>query len=316
MRQNTGAMARPRSPLHTVLDGIWFRKGEGAASKAELAAFERLGPADRDFAQHFEQGLRLGPKSGWAPDMGGISTRNLALLAIDELRKLCQAIATLDAILSPESEWRYYSFNNKWAEGVTCASMRNGSGDDFFIHFSAAGALIKGFAHEYLMSPWSRISQSYHNGAPGHWPGVTDTVPLLFREALQEPAFTWEATTFCIWRTYDDNRWCVGDIDFPAYSYWRRPDGIVEVGSISDPDGSNFLLSILDGKSETYKEFADEYFVQEDGAPSDYPLQIIQHVLGRLPLTDEVVRRLNPKIALDALAEEIYETIGYPRDNA
>jgi hypothetical protein len=74
-------------------------------------------------------------------------------------------------------------------------------------------------------------------------------------------------------------------------------------------------LSILDGKPETYKEFADEYFVQEDGAPSDHSLPIIQHVFQQLPLTDDHIRILNPKVGLYALAEEIYETIGYPRDD-
>src|SRR5262249_9608150 len=156
------------------------------------------------------------------------------------------------------------SFNNSWTAGTACASMRNGSGDDYFIHFSSVGALIKGFAHEYAMSPWSKISRSFHDGAPGPWPGIMDKVPSAFQEALQEPACRWEATTFCIWRTYEDVRWLVGDIDFPIYDYWRRPDGVVEVGSISDPDGSNFLLSILDGNPETYKEFADQYFVQDD----------------------------------------------------
>src|SRR5262249_20272971 len=124
-------MTTPRSPLHTVLDGMWFRRGEGTASKEELAAFERVWRGEREFARHFEQGLRLGPKSGWAPDNRGISTRNLALPAIDDLRNLCQVIATLDAILSPEWEWRYYSFNSKWSAGAMCASMRNGSGDEF-----------------------------------------------------------------------------------------------------------------------------------------------------------------------------------------
>lgn len=132
-----------------------------------------------------------------------------------------------------------------------------------------------------------------------------DHVPAAFREALQEPAFTWEATTFCIWRTYEDDRWLLGDIDFPLYAYWQRPDGVLEVGSISDPDGSNFLLSVLDGNPETYKEFADEYFVQNDGAPNDYSLAMIQHVFQRLPLTEETVQRLNPRTRLADLESEI-----------
>jgi hypothetical protein len=203
---------RLRSPLHIVLDGMWFRAGKGRASKEELAAFEKLSAGDRKLAKEFEKGVQFRKKDEWQADRGGISTRNLALPSIEDLKSLCQSIATLDAILSPEWEWRYYSFNNSWTAGAACASMRNGSGDEYFIHFSRVGALIKGFAHEYTMSPWSKVSRSYHGGAPTHWPGIMDKIPAVFQEALQEPAFRWEATTFCIWRTYEDVRWLVGDI--------------------------------------------------------------------------------------------------------
>jgi hypothetical protein len=71
------------------------------------------------------------------------------------LKKLCQSLATLDAIMSPEWEYRYYSFNSKWAEGEMMASMRNGSGDEYFILFNSEGAIMKGFAHESSMSPWA-----------------------------------------------------------------------------------------------------------------------------------------------------------------
>ena len=164
------------------------------------------------------------------------------------------------------------------------------------------------------MSPWSKISRSFHDRKPGHWPGITEQIPVEFREAIEEPAFLWEATTFCIWRTYEDARWCVGTIDFPKYDYWQRPDGVLEVGSVGDPDGSNFLLSILDGKPESFKEFADGYFAQEDGASKEHSLQAIRHVYQHLPLTNDIVRQLNPKVGLKQLAEEIYETIGYPAE--
>ena len=45
------------------------------------------------------------------------------------------------------------------------ASMRNGSGDEYFILFNLHGAIMKGFAHESPMSPWA-------NDAKQIWPGV------------------------------------------------------------------------------------------------------------------------------------------------
>src|SRR5690349_3975316 len=62
-----------------------------------------------------------------------ISTRDLSRLPdVDALRRLLQNMAMLDAILSPEWEYRYYSFNSKWARGEQMGSMRDGCGDDFF----------------------------------------------------------------------------------------------------------------------------------------------------------------------------------------
>jgi len=54
----------------------------------------------------------------------------------------------LDAILCPEWEYRYHSFNARWAGGEAMASMRDGCGDGYFILFTAAGAIMKGFVHE------------------------------------------------------------------------------------------------------------------------------------------------------------------------
>ncbi|WP_328392400.1 hypothetical protein OHS70_00395 [Streptomyces sp. NBC_00390] len=53
------------------------------------------------------------------------------LPTIADLRNLSRSLAMLDAILSPDWEGRYYSFNAGWAAGVELASMRNGSGDEY-----------------------------------------------------------------------------------------------------------------------------------------------------------------------------------------
>ena len=49
---------------------------------------------------------------------------------IDSLKRLSQSLAMLDAILEPDWELRYYSFNSHWGEGEMMASMRDGSGDE------------------------------------------------------------------------------------------------------------------------------------------------------------------------------------------
>lgn len=59
-----------------------------------------------------------------------------------------RSLAMLDAILSPEWEYRYYSFNSKWAEGELMGSMRSGCGDYWFALFCSAGVALHGIAHE------------------------------------------------------------------------------------------------------------------------------------------------------------------------
>jgi hypothetical protein len=208
-----------------------------------------------------------------------ISTRNLASLPdIPTLRRLTQSLAMLDAILCPDWNQRYYSFNSRWAEDEMMASLRNGSGDDWFLLFYEAGAILKGFDHESPMAEGPT------------WKGVLSDVPAAFGRFLTEPAFKTEDTTFCIWRTPSDDQWRKGVITFPPGA---------------DPDGSADLISILDGNPEIYQQWAEWYYeVYVSMAP-------VEHIYRHRPLTAEIVARLNPEITLNVLADDIAE-IGYP----
>lgn len=190
----------------------------------------------------------------------------------------------LDAILSPDWEYRYYSFNSKWAPDEMMAGMRNGSGDEYFISFNSAGAIIKGFDHESPMSPYATESQAT-------WPGVLDDVPTEFQAFLTEPALSIQDTTFCIWREHSDSTWQTGKIRYP---------------NTADPDGSEGLLFILDGDPKTYQALAEEYYEQK------IDLAAVAHIYEHKPLTSEIVSRLNADFTIEELKEEIAE-IGYPQ---
>ncbi|MGW7607020.1 hypothetical protein ACWGKW_07005 [Streptomyces sp. NPDC054766] len=210
---------------------------------------------------------------------------------ISALRDHCRSMAMLEAILSPEWADRHYSFDAHWSAGEEVASMRDGSGDEFSIVFSAVGAYIRGFAHESHMSP-------YANDGP--WPGVLDDVPEPFRSCVEEPAFADEdgmpVVTACAWREVGDEAWNTGTIEFPD-------DGA------SDPDGSEHLFRLLaDRSAEAFQHFAEDYY------EIPLPLAAIQHVFALRPLTSEVVAALNPEAAMGALAKDIAE-IGYPLGN-
>jgi hypothetical protein len=161
--------------------------------------------------------------------------------------------------------------------------MRNGSGDEFYALFNNYGCFLKGFAHEAVMSP-------YAFDPPRRWPEMFDGVPHELAACLKEPAFTISATTFCIWRNREDSSWHHGPIDWP--------DG-------ADPDGSEELLSPLDGNPETYQKWAEDYYERS------VELSAVEHIYAHLPLTDAVISVLNPEITKDELIEDILQ-IGYP----
>ena len=212
-----------------------------------------------------------------------ISTRHLsALPGIDELKLCCQSVAMLDAIVMDDWEYRYYSFDAHWGDNEMLASMRDGSGDSYFILFNSAGAIIKGFAHESTMAAYATDSGQV-------WPGVLDHVPEEFEQALIDPAFVREETSFCIWRKYDDSKWQIGKIEFPD-----------EV----DPDGSADLLFMLDGNPKTYQQWASEYYERT------IPLDTVTEVYKHKPLTQQLVSSLNSERLLDDLKSDLDE-IGY-----
>ena len=169
-----------------------------------------------------------------------ISTRDLSRLPGPEaLRRAMQSMAMVDAILSPDWEGRYYSFNSQWGAGEQMGSMRDGCGDDVFAHFGPTGGWIKGFAHESKMSP-------FREKPPKVWPGIYDSVPAEFAGCLKEAAFDIMAATFCVWHRSADLKWQAGAISYQNGS--------------PDADGSMTLLSPLDGVPETYQTCAEDHY--------------------------------------------------------
>ncbi|WP_439661023.1 hypothetical protein ACSHWB_05620 [Lentzea sp. HUAS TT2] len=209
------------------------------------------------------------------------------LPAIPELRALCRALAALDVVLSPESDDRYHLYDTAWAPDQEMASMYDGSGNEYSIVFTAAGAYVRGFDHESPMSPYATDDEKA-------WPGVLDSVPEVFRECVEEPAFSDEFgtpyVTVCLWREHGDTAWRHGDIDFPG-------DG---------EDGADWMFALLtDGTPEAFQDWAQDYYEM----PVD--LGAVRHLYAGLPLTADVVTALNPATTLAAVTDEVVAT-GYP----
>jgi hypothetical protein len=206
-----------------------------------------------------------------------ISTQDYrALPDAAALKTLCKALAALDAINSPDWEYRYYSYSADWAEGEEVMTMRDGEGDEMLILFRAEGCVINGFLHEYDQPDKAQITR----GLPAYFDD------FIFGEPVNSIG-----TTFCLWYT-------------PAHG-WQI--GVLE----NEEDGSEELLSIFDGNPETYAEWADEYYGDETDR-SPIAVAAVAQVYQGATLTKELVLRIVDALEdWPQLAEDL-QAIGYP----
>ena len=88
----------------------------------------------------------------------------------------------------------------------------------------------------------------------------------------------------------------------------KRPSwqvGIIDYPDREDPDGSEELLSILNGHPAAYRDFAEEYY------ETKVDISLIEQIYQHHPLTTELVKALNKNVTLEMLKDDI-EEIGYP----
>lgn len=129
-------------------------------------------------------------------------------------------------MLSEEWEDRYYSFDHAWdpTSDQRMASMRNGSGDEWFLLFQPGGGFLKAFWHEH---PHDDVAKIY------------DGLPSPLQPQLQEPAFSMAYVTVGGWH-----------------------DGATRTlrGNAAPLQEQ---LAILSGDPERYRAYAAEYFAVE-----------------------------------------------------
>lgn len=239
--------------------------------------------------------------------MKRLSTKNLDLLPNpSELKKICKSISSLEAIISPEWEYRYYSYQKDWSDTEEFCEMQNGQGDQMLIIFGENGTCINGFAHESQMNGWkmdhlerreSFIDKIFGSKKKANTEltqiiveGVIDELPKVFNEFIFGEPVKSIGTTFCIWQTRSDNRWQSGEINFPKDEY---------------KDGSSDLLQLLDGNPSTYKNWAESYYERE------FELKFIEKIYEGIPITKEIVNKINPRLEDFGKLKSDLKKIGY-----
>lgn len=192
------------------------------------------------------------------------------------LKQVIQAMATLDAVLSPEWEYRYYSFDARWSNSAQMGSIRNGHGDDVFVLFNEAGCVLKGHSHEY---PSTFTPEAFYQN-----------IPQEFSEVVGEPAFSPQQVSYCYWHSINAAEWqsSVPESEIDSQVF--------------------FLLQCLDGDPDSYTRFAAEYF------ETDVDLESVASVLRGRPLSEHLAKTLNPEIDFSSLLEDC-AGIGFPAAN-
>lgn len=138
-----------------------------------------------------------------------------------------RSIALLDAIISPDWESRYYSYNSKWSDSTEMASMRNGGGESWFLWFSGKN------------TGWVFIDFDL----PGieNLEDIKSKFPDGYSEFLSEPAFTIE--------------------DARVLGYLKGTDWVF----FGDKESSSCTkaLNSFNWSAADYKKWADEYYEKE-----------------------------------------------------
>ena len=197
-----------------------------------------------------------------------------------DIQRRARALAMIEAIVCPEWADRYYSYNRAWGRNEELASMRNGSGDDWFLLFGPFGAGIKGLAHECGLAGDAELLAT-----------ARLTIPATFTSFLEEPAFSWERMSFCYWRSADDKTW--NRVTHP------------EANRALLDDGSSEFLALLHQPATAYAEFAEWYY------DVLLPQASVEAIFRCEPLTMELVESVNAEISLDAVTADAQQ-IGYP----
>jgi len=144
-----------------------------------------------------------------------------------KVKRISQSLAMLDAIIMPEWELRYFSFDCHWDGSHMMASMKNGSGDEYFLLFDQYGVVGKVFVTNVKLPANERNE-------------LIAKIPSVFQSFKKEEAFSLDDISFCFWCKNGEHNW------------------------ISEPKTKNLPhLNFLIGDPELYKVWAEEYYEKE-----------------------------------------------------
>ncbi|NLZ82563.1 MAG: hypothetical protein GX915_02735 [Clostridiales bacterium] len=218
--------------------------------------------------------------------MGELNYKNLPI--IDKLKEILVSQAALDIIMiEDKNRWfRLINFYKNISNGIDIVKIDNGLGDHVYIVFADEGAIIKGYAHESIMSPYAndevRIAE-----------GIYDYVPSELMILLDDSE-EFQDVTFCVWRKQNDMFWSKGDIIVPN----DYKDG---------DDGEYYLLKHILQDAGSWLEWAKTYY-EERAEKID--LEDVKRVYEQQNITKDILMSINPDSDFEEVCREL-KRIGY-----
>lgn len=217
----------------------------------------------------------------------GISTIAESLPSVAELNRVSTALAALDAIVMPDWERRYYSYDVNWGDMEELASMRDGSGNEYSVVFAGGGAFIRGFDHESKLSPWQRMPPSPHVE-------LFQGLPAEFSEYVNEESFTLggvPAFTSCFW-----------NCGIPGET-WHC--GMSTGVAADEARESRLFASLLEPSPSFYVQHVQEIYEHS------LDLNSVTMFYEFVPATRALILAVNPDSDVEVVQQELSE-LGYP----
>ena len=194
----------------------------------------------------------------------------------NELQKLCQSISVIDAILSQDWEYRYYSYNKNWDINEEFFEMRNGHGDQMQILFLKNSSIINVFSQE-------KGTQNKDN--------LAKDLPSQYKDFMFGEPINSIGTSYCFWSDEDGNWQTNQDEDLDDYSLE--------------------MLQVFDAKPTTYLDWATDYY---DGnfVETGIPLNSVEKIYKHETLTKDLVLSIVEELEDWEQLHDDLDEIGYP----
>ncbi len=122
--------------------------------------------------------------------------------------------------------------------------------------------------------------------------GIVDKLPKQFNEFIFGEPVKSIGTTFCIW-SVNNECWKIGNVELPKDEY---------------KDGSENLLTLLDGNPITYKNWAEKYYEKS------LKIETIAQIYKSTLLTKKMVTEINPNLDNYQQLKQDLDEIGYHYD--